>query len=150
MTALDPKVAIAISTARSFMDCKWRHRGRNKFGIDCIGIIVNAYQAAGIPIEDRLDYGRTPWKDGLENELERQFGPPVKDESLFDFGDIAIFDLTGRGASHVGILTPSRTAPFACVHSLLQHSVSENDLTGKWERWLSGVYKCPVYTGLTI
>ena len=50
--------AAAVAEARSYVGCKWRHRGRSRFGIDCVGLIVAATAAGGVQMRDRRDYGR--------------------------------------------------------------------------------------------
>ena len=51
--------------------------GRKPWAIDCIGIVVVSLKAGGVFMQDRTDYGREPWNDGLEHDLHLHFGDPL-------------------------------------------------------------------------
>lgn len=53
MTAAD-----LVTAARSFMGCRWRHQGRSREGVDCIGLVVAARAALGLQTLDVNDYNR--------------------------------------------------------------------------------------------
>ena len=61
--------AAALKMARSLIGAKWRHLGRKPWAIDCIGIVIVSLRAGGVFMQDRTDYGREPWNDGLEHDL---------------------------------------------------------------------------------
>lgn len=94
------KRQLVVNAARDLIGVKWRHRGRNRRGIDCVGLVVLARRAAKLPVEDQRGYGREPWNDRLRVELTRQFGEPV---DAYSPGDIALFK-TQDDPSHVGII----------------------------------------------
>lgn len=105
-----------IAEARSYVGVKWRHRGRSRFGIDCIGLVVKSTAAAGIEMRDRLDYSRTPWNDGLLRELEAHFGEAVPLDELQP-GDIVA--MIGEGqpeAGHVGVIA-EHAGRLSLIHS---------------------------------
>ena len=54
-----------MEAARGFIGVPWRHRGRNRLGIDCAGLCWAAYHAAGVTLPDYRLYGREPHRDGL-------------------------------------------------------------------------------------
>jgi len=120
----------AIDCARSYVGCKWRHRGRSRFGIDCIGLVIKAVVAGGIAFKDRLDYGREPWNDGLQRELVAHFGEPITDETKA--GDIVLIHLANNPApSHVGIIG-ELNGRLTLIHSASELSVCEHGLTDEW------------------
>jgi hypothetical protein len=47
-----------VTAARSFMGCRWRHQGRSREGVDCIGLVVAARAAVGLETLDVNDYSR--------------------------------------------------------------------------------------------
>jgi len=130
---------LAIEKARSFLNVKWRHRGRSKFGIDCIGLIVISVKAGGIEMNDRVNYGRHPWKDGLRNELIAHFGKCVEGEYLP--GDVALIKWQGAAeASHVGIIANSNYG-LTLIHSFSQSSVVEHLIDDVWKSRIIEVYR---------
>jgi len=129
----------AVACARSFVGCKWRHRGRTRFGIDCIGLIVAAMQAGGAPLTDRLDYGREPWNDGLQDELARHYGEAVTDTPRA--GDIALIHLPQNPApSHVGLIADYQ-GRLSLIHSASESNVVEHTLSEDWQRCIVARYR---------
>lgn len=59
-----------VDEARTWLGVPWRHLGRNRQGIDCVGLGVVVAQALGITDYDTREYGRTP-KPGLLAGLRR-------------------------------------------------------------------------------
>jgi len=120
---------LAIAEARSYVGTKWAHRGRSRFGVDCIGLIVAALKAGGFDFADRQDYGRTPWKNGLEIELRARMGDPVNDMRA---GDIAMMRWNERvNPSHVGVIAEGGRG-FTLIHSCSMTSVCEHDIDSLW------------------
>lgn len=74
--------------ARALIGTRWKHRGRSNAKTDCVGLVVLSLRRAGIAVEDRRLYGREPHKDGLREELRRQFGEPSR---VAQVGDIGLF-----------------------------------------------------------
>jgi len=120
----------AIECARSYVGCKWRHRGRSRFGIDCIGLVIKALQAGGIAFKDRLDYGRDARENGLERELREHFGEPVND--ALQAGDIVLMHFEEQTApNHVGIIG-IHNERLTLIHSSGELLVCEHGLEGEW------------------
>jgi len=129
----------AIKAARAYVGCQWRHRGRSKFGIDCIGLMVKAMQAGGITMQDRLDYGREPWNDGLERELNNHFGEPVN--TAPQAGDIALIHLPNHPApSHIGLIG-ERDGRLTLIHSASELNVCEHGLNEDWLNCIVARYR---------
>lgn len=49
-----------IAVARSYLGVKWRHQGRNRMGVDCVGLVLCSLAELGIPAPDMKGYRRTP------------------------------------------------------------------------------------------
>ena len=134
-------VKLLIDAARSYVGVKWRHRGRSKFGIDCIGLVVKSMEAAGIQMRDRLDYGREPWKDGLEHEMRAHFGEPVLDLKA---GDVITMRGIGQlGAGHVGIVA-EKNGYLTLIHSYnadANSRVTEHRIDEVWENRISEIFR---------
>jgi cell wall-associated NlpC family hydrolase len=131
--------AAAIAEARSYLGVKWRHRGRTRFGIDCIGLLVAAVEAGGVPMHDRRDYGREPWRDGLEGAIAERLGDPVTGEWLP--GDVALMRWENRPeAGHVGIIGSDQYG-LTLIHCHSMSSVIEHRIDEHWRRLILGVYR---------
>lgn len=128
----------AVTEARRYIGAKWAHRGRSLYAIDCVGLIVAAVRAGGVDIPDRQDYGRAPWRNGLERELRARFGDPVSDMQP---GDIALIQFDSRREpSHVGIITDGMHG-LGLIHSSTMLSVAEHDIDDDWRRMIVMVFR---------
>ena len=111
-----------IASARNLVGVPFRHRGRSRRGIDCVGEVALALSAVGRTAEDRRSYGRNPANDGLREVCEAHFGAPVRDMQA---GDVPLFawwdDTRNRDPNHVGILFDHPNGGLALVHALAQN-----------------------------
>jgi len=120
----------AIEAARSYVGCPWRHRGRSRFGIDCLGLIIKALEAGGLTVQDRLNYGRVPWQDGLEQALLDYLGEPVNE--AIQAGDIALIHLPDNPwPSHLALIARHDNR-FTLIHSQSELQVCEHGLSDEW------------------
>lgn len=132
-----------IDAARSYVGVKWRHRGRSRHGIDCVGLIVLSCRDAGYHIDDQIGYSRTPWKFGLDRELQARFGEPV--EGL-QAGDI----VSMRGPrqpepGHVGIVAThgDRLTIIHSFNAAANSKVVEHGLDEYWLKRIHKIYRLP-------
>jgi cell wall-associated NlpC family hydrolase len=93
------ETAVVLATARSFLDCPWKHQGRTRRGIDCLGLVALSVGAVR-PVQDRRGYGRTPYNRQLRASLIEQLGLPVDDLRP---GDVVTMRWTGE-ENHVAIV----------------------------------------------
>ena len=128
-----------VAKARSFIGTKWRHRGRTKRGIDCIGLVVVSVMHGGFMPKDRRDYGRVPWQDGLRQELIDQCGEPVKD---WQPGDIALMRWEHMPEpAHVGIIGDYKYGGLSLIHSFSLVAVTEHIIDQTWVNRIIEVYR---------
>jgi len=110
-------------------------------GIDCVGLIVNAYRAAGLDMDDKRDYSRTPWKSGLDAELSARFGEPVDGMRPGD-----VVSMRGPGQpepGHVGIIA-EHGGRLTIIHSYNTASnsvVVEHGLDDDWLKKIHRIYR---------
>lgn len=137
MTEIDK----VIAEARTFLGCKWRHKGRNHYGIDCAGLVVCAYKAAGIEVYDAKHYGREPWMDKLDEHLEKTFGKRLNKDEMQE-GDVAVIWWNEVPApSHLGIIAKHPNGGLSLIHSYSQHNVVEHRIDEDWFNKISHIYR---------
>lgn len=91
-----------METARSWLGVPWRHQGRNRYGIDCAGLLCVVGWELGIPLVDKQGYQRVPDKTGfldhLRSQLTRGSTTAIKEASVGVFRE-------SRYPCHTGILS---------------------------------------------
>lgn len=104
-------------SARQFIGVPFRHRGRNRMGLDCAGLVWAAYKALGETLPDFLLYGREPFRDGLLRHVSAALGGPV-DGSPKD-GDVVLIRYV-NDPHHVAVIgerTYGETQALTLIHS---------------------------------
>lgn len=89
--------------ARSYIGTPYRHRGRNRHGLDCAGLLARVCFDQGLHYHDVRNYGLSP-NGNFERIIRRQFS--VKDSHAIEIGDWLMFwmDRTGVG-QHIAMVT---------------------------------------------
>jgi cell wall-associated NlpC family hydrolase len=93
-----------VKAARTYLGVPWRHLGRSRTGLDCIGLVLLAARDCGQDFPDPAPYEREPQGARLVNGLLRH-GTRVA-EALP--GDVMVFRM-GVYGGHVGIATDHAT-----------------------------------------
>lgn len=133
------KTDILCVAARNCLGTPFHHQGRQPgLGLDCIGLVVIALQAAGMVVKDRQDYGRRPDGQSLEAAL-RQHGA-VKVDTI-KAGRVLLFRYD-RQPQHVALATSEATM----IHSFAAaEEVVETCIGPYWQRRLIGIYAFPEF-----
>lgn len=136
-----------VNAARSYLGCKFRHRGRTRNGLDCAGLVIVAYRDCGVELHDFIHYGRDPSKDGLVSHAVQSLGRPVASGKItadeLQVGDV-ILRRYEKDPHHVGIIAdyPYGNA-FALIHAdgtngkVVEHRLSDSviaDITHVFRR----------------
>lgn len=64
-----------LAALRAYDGVAWRHQGRDRRGIDCLGLIVLSARDIGIQVVDNLNYGRVPDFETMRAGLREHFAP---------------------------------------------------------------------------
>lgn len=130
-----------VAHARAMLGVPWRHQGRKPWAVDCAGLVVLAFAAAGWPTAKNSParYGREPWDSMLERTLEYQFGPPTQDP--WQQGDVAMFRWGKGEPSHVGIIANHPVSGLSIIHSANTTGVVESGLVGRMLESVVSVYR---------
>jgi hypothetical protein len=86
-----------IESARSYMDIRWRHQGRSRMGVDCVGLVICSLADIGVEVPDMRGYRRSP--DPIFVEHIRNNSLPAEGPLP---GTLGIFR-DGTQPCHVGI-----------------------------------------------
>ena len=111
-------MSAVVDAARGMLGWRWRHMGRDCHGVDCLGLAILAYRAAGHDVPEPPPYRREPQGHSIMAGLEALGARLVPMRAAQD-GDLLLFRV-GVYAAHVGILSthPTLHVP-ACVHAYL-------------------------------
>jgi len=97
---LTPRAKI-VEAARSFIGAPYRHKGRNRFGIDCWGLVVLSGRKADVSYADSMDYPSRPtFKDTFRIVQCILTAVPM---SNLAHGDVVAINAPAH-ANHLGIV----------------------------------------------
>ncbi|MDD4616065.1 MAG: NlpC/P60 family protein [Alphaproteobacteria bacterium] len=132
---MNDSIQKAIAAARACLGTPFHHQGRAPgVGVDCIGLVIVAFRAAGAKIDDRTDYARRPDGQSLVKALEAHGARAVSD---IQAGDVLLFRYD-RQPQHVALATSSETM----IHSFAPAGkVVETSIGDYWKRRLAGIYR---------
>lgn len=128
-----------VAAARSWVGVPYRHQGRNRAGIDCIGLLVVTARMLGLlevsnaPV---ADYPRRP-RDGI---LESRVAAVCTRIECPEVGCVALIKWTAHSpAAHVGILTTANI-----IHAYAGNAVVvEHGFRGHWPARLHSLWRLP-------
>jgi len=127
-----------IESARGWLGVPWRHLGRTRGGVDCIGLVILAAGGAGLSIADPAPYARQPQEAALLRGALAH-GRRVPEARP---GDVLIFRM-GLFGGHVGIATSHRA--YHCpgvLHAYAPHKhVVEQPIDAEFQRALLAVIR---------
>lgn len=114
-----------VNEARTWLGVRFRHQGRTRNGVDCIGLLIavaqNALEIAPVIINN---YGRRPHQQDIFNDIKNHLNKI--DRKNLQPGDIVQMRL-GQQATHFGMFTgPSIIHSAAIYRKVVEHSFSSD------------------------
>ncbi len=103
-----------LKEAYKYLGTPYKYGGTTKSGLDCSGLVINAYDAAGVKMP-RMS--RDQAKEGKEIRLR-----DVKE------GDLVFFNTSGSNISHVGIVEKVKNGEIFFIHSSTSKGVIVSSL----------------------
>lgn len=112
-----------VAAARAYLGVRWHHQGRNRAGIDCIGLVIAVARDLGISTYDITDYGRIPDGRRLRNEMASQLVPARAMPP--EPGDVLLMRFE-RNPIHAGIVTErGMIHAYANMRRVVEHRIDE-------------------------
>lgn len=141
MTELGQKM---VAAARSYIGVKFFHAGRNKNGLDCIGLLVLSAKDAGVDIPDETSYSQWVNTDNLKDKIDLCCRR-LQGSGEVQPGDMVLFNIV-RSPQHMAMVTEVGTdGPTRIVHSYQSVGrVVEHDFDAHWSRRVVGWYRLEV------
>lgn len=122
------------AAARAYMGVPYRHQGRSRAGVDCLGLIVAAGNDLDlVPLDaGRRDYGRAPL-DQLIQVLPQY---AIRLEALEAGAIIAIKWPGDKRAAHVAICAGETMIHcFSDMGKVVEHGIRR-----QWLRWIDSIW----------
>jgi hypothetical protein len=130
-----------VAAARSYIGTRWHHQGRNRAGLDCVGLIVCVAHDLGVSDFDSRDYGRLPSADALREGLRAHcIELPV---AALAPGLLALMRFE-REPQHLAFTADYLYGGLSIVHALAQsRRVVEQRLDDLWRGRIVALYQMP-------
>jgi cell wall-associated NlpC family hydrolase len=125
---LPPPVPQLARAARGYLGVPWRHRGRDRNGLDCLGLVVLAARGAGLAVAEPAEpYARGARGPELLEALAAHCARvPLPDAAE---GDVLAF-ADGAHVAHLGVRTTLHGRPGVLHAHVRRRRVVEEQLIG--------------------
>ena len=138
----DQRLAL-LSAARSYVRVPYRHRGRNRLGLDCAGLVWRAFADIGIELDDQR--ANSPQPDGrLRDAVVERMGEPfwAKGDALelLAPGDIVLMRWH-QHPNHVAMVADYPLGGLGLIHSyagvgeVVEHRLADPWVSRVLEGW---------------
>lgn len=118
-----------IAEARSWLGVPWRHQGRTRSGIDCVGLVVCVARALRLSDYDSTGYSRRAQGQGfVEHFRSNMDGVAIPDARS---GDVLVF-ADQAYPCHCGFLTQRLGHPHLLHAHATRRKVIEEPYAGEW------------------
>ena len=103
-----------VNIARTWIDVPYKDKGRSRYGVDCIGLVIKSAHEVGWTDYDTLNYPRRPNPKDFLRELKNQLDRIPKSD--ISHGDIAVF-AEPRHPCHTGIIDIDECGNVYVIHA---------------------------------
>lgn len=90
-----------VEEARNWVDVPYKDKGRDRFGVDCVGILIKAAHEANLTLYDTVNYPRRPVPQDFLREMRGHLDQITKAKA--GHGDVVVF-AEPKSPCHTGIL----------------------------------------------
>lgn len=135
-----------IDCARGYLGVPWRHQGRSRRGVDCVGLLVLVCRELGISNYDELGYARLAKGRSLISAIEARCQKVAKPLP----GDVLCFRYDSN-PQHVGLCTDHPMGWLGLIHAnanagpslALKGRVVECSLSPPWTDRMVAAFRLP-------
>ncbi len=126
-----------VDAARVYLDVPFKHQGRSKNGLDCVGLIIVAAKDCGLEFPDCMVYSKSPQHGLLQQNIEKSgFLERLHNTVELKRNDILLFRFTEE-PQHVALYCDN-----SIIHSYSRiEKVVEHRFSGSWKHKLVCVYR---------
>ena len=134
--------AAIIAEARKWIGVPYRHQGRGKFGIDCVGLLIEVAKGVGHPVRAPSAYSSLPQGHQLLNPCDEQLWKPTR--QTIAPGDLGVFwGVSPREPQHFGFIA-AHGNQLTMIHSFSKFgSVVEQEINRLWYTKFHCLYTLP-------
>ena len=137
------KRADIIAEARKWLDVPYKHQGRSKFGIDCVGLPFMVAKGLGHPVLAPAGYPNMPQGYQLLLPAEKQLWTPVR--QTVAPGDLGVFFGSNPDEPQHFAFIASHSGQLTLIHSFSKYG---KVVEQSWNRlWASKFHKLFVLPG---
>jgi len=101
-----------VRQSRDWLGVPFRHQGRSRYGVDCVGLVVCVFGELGVTLKDDRVYRREVSPERLFQVSGQDFKPVTAPTA----GDIMVYKVTGYPTPHVAI-----NAGETIIHAFYKH-----------------------------
>ena len=129
-----------IAEARTYLGVPWKHQGRNKKGVDCVGFIILALKKVKVKVNVIKGYARRPDGKRLKEIMDNQPNLTVT-QPPYKPGDIVLFRIR-KDPQHIALLTGTENQ-LNMIHSFNggEKKVVEHIFADYWKEKIVAVYR---------
>lgn len=130
-----------LKECRSYIGVKWKHQGRSRRGVDCVGFLLLALKSVDIEVLEIKGYARIPDGFALKKIMDEQ--PRMKKVyPPYEIGDILLLKIR-KEPQHVAILCDRSSGNLGMIHSYNggERKVVEHDFADYWKEKIVQAYR---------
>lgn len=136
------KRADIMRVVRSFVDVPYKHQGRGRMGIDCVGLLCGVAEELGHPVTAPVAYSTMPRGHQLLDPCNAQLWKPVRQQVLY--GDLAVFWGWSPSEPQHFAFIGNYGSQTTVIHSFSKFGkVVEQEYNRLWVRKFSCLYTLP-------
>lgn len=127
-----------VTAARAYLGTPFRHRGRRRTGVDCVGLLLLAFRDCGVELPDFRLYGKEPHEDGLIERVTHAVGEPIAVAPVFSdqlqIGDVVVMRFS-INPHHVALVGDYVFGGHSLIHAhgeagkVVEHRFSDDQIS---------------------
>jgi cell wall-associated NlpC family hydrolase len=137
------KRSTIIEVARAWVGAPYRHQGRGRAGIDCVGLLVEVAKGVGHPVVAPTAYSSMPQGHQLLNPCDAQLWKPRRQTTIKP-GDLMVFcGISPLEPQHFAFAS-THGSQMTIIHSFSKYgAVVEQEINRLWRTKFHCLYVLP-------